>query len=375
MLLTSLGNLGIPVACTYYLSQNPARTRQILGEVYRFALVQSMVLSGLLAIVLFFWSYDKPDEVRIAVYPTLILVPIMLGHQYALAILQSQQRFTAFNVLCLSPAALYTFTVVVLFLLGEDRLLPIVVAWVSTFIVAAIASTAVALRHERFDWQGVPELRRQLMAFGLRGHLGAVSPVDSLPIDQAAIALFLTPAALGLYVVAYAFTNLPRLIARCVGIVIYPAVAVRQGTRSALRLVWWSFAGVTLLNIFCTASLIVGMPLLIPFFFGSEFTPAVLIACILLVGTTLAASRRILVEGLRGLGSPGVSTVAEVSMYPWLAVGGPWLMSQYGAEGMATALAVGYGLSLFVAIIASIRLASTTDVPFTLLGNTTESGT
>jgi len=358
MLLTSLGNLGVPVACTYYLSQHSARARQILGEAYRFAFVQSAILAGFLAIILFLWSRGKPAEVETAVYPMLIMIPAMLGHRYALAVLQGQQRFTAFNILCLLPAALYTFSVVLLFVLGEGRLLPIVLAWVSTTVVAAIASTVVALRYEHLDWRGVPELRRLLMPFGLRGHLGAVSPVDSLPIDQAAVALFLSPAALGLYVVAYAFTNLPRLIAQSVGIVTYPAVAVQQGTRAAWRLLWWSFWGVTLLNIVCTTLLIALMPLLVPLFFGLEFSPAVPIARILLVGTTLVASRRILVEGLRGLGNPGISTIAEVSMYPWLAIGAPLLMLRYGAEGMAVTLAVGYGLSLTIVFVASLRFAS-----------------
>lgn len=365
VLLTSLGNLGIPMACTYYLSQHPAQARQILGETYRFALLQSVILTGLLAIVLFLWSRGKPAEVETAVYPTLIMIPAMLGHKYALAVLQGQQRFTAFNILCLLPTALYTFSVVLLFVLGDGLLLPIVIVWVSTFVVAAVVSTVVALRYERLDWRDGRGLRHQLMTFGLRGHLGTVSPVDSLPIDQAAVALFLSPAALGLYVVAYAFTNLSRIIAQCVGIVIYPTVAARRGTHSAWRLVWWSFGGVTLLNIVCTALLIAVMPLLVPLFFGSEFSPAVPIARILLVGTILAASRRILVEGLCGLGSPGASTIAEVSMYPWLAIGGPLLMLRYGVEGVAVALTVGYGLSLVVAVVVSLRLISRS-VPFAM---------
>lgn len=355
LLFTSLGSLGIPVACTYYLSLYPEQARQILAATYRIALVQAVVLMVLLAAPLFLWSRGKPAEVEIAIYPILITVPAILGHQYALAVVQGQRRFTAFKILCLLPAVLYTFSVGILFVLGTRRLLPVVLAWVATAVIAAIISTAVALRYERLDWRGTSEHRRRLMTFGLHGHLGAIAPVDSLPIDQAAVALFLSPAALGLYVVAYAFTNLPRLIARCVGIVTYPIVACRRGNRSAWSLVWWSFAGVTLVNVVCTTLLIAVIPFLVHLFFGPEFSPAVPIARILLVGTTLVASRRILVEGLRGLGNPEVSTIAEVSMYPLLAIGGPLLMLSYGAEGLAVVLAVSYGVSLVVAIVASLH--------------------
>lgn len=362
-LLTSLGNLGIPAACTYYLSRQPAQTCQILGETYRIMLVQVTVLLALLMVILFFWCRDKPAEVQIAMYPTLVMIPAGLGYQYALAVLQGQQRFRALNRLRLLPAALYAFSVMLLFVLGEHRLLPVMTAWVSAYVLTAIVAIVIALKHVRFDSRGAPDLRRQFITFGLRGHLGAVSVVDSLPIDQAAVALFLPPAALGLYVVACSFTNLPRLISQSAGLMAYPAVAVRQGTDSARCLIWRFFWGVTLLNLACSAVLIVMMPTLLPLFFGPEFSPAVSIARILLVGTTLVASRRILAEGLRGLGNPGASTIAEVSMYPWLVIGGPLLMLRYEAEGVAVALAVGYGLSLAVAVTASLRCVPISGLP------------
>jgi O-antigen/teichoic acid export membrane protein len=277
-------------------------------------------------------------------------------HQYALSVLQGLQRFTAFNVLRMLPAGFYSLSVVLLFIGGENRLLPVVLALVSAYVLAAVISITVASRHVRPDWLGMPAQRGQFFAFAIRGHIGHISPVDSLRLDQIAVALFLTPVSLGIYVVAYAFTNLPRFIAHSAGLVAYPVIAAKTVTQSARYLIWRFFWIVSLLTIAIGIMLIIWMTELVNLFFGSDFLDAVPIARILMVGSILVAMRRILVEGVRGLAHAGISTLAEISMYPWLVTGGPLMMKWYGIKGLAVALAIGYGISLGVAVAATLRL-------------------
>jgi O-antigen/teichoic acid export membrane protein len=92
------------------------------------------------------------------------------------------------------------------------------------------------------------------------------------------------------------------------------------------------------------------VPLLIPLFFGEAFIEAIPLAQILLIGAALTASRRILVEGLRGLGQPQASTFAEISMYPWLLTGGVFLVWHYGVMGLASGVAIGFFISLAMAL-------------------------
>ncbi len=358
IMLTAVGTLGVPIACAYFLSRDPGRSRRMLGEAYRLAMAQVLVLTPVLAIILFLWSRGKPTEVETAIFPILLMVPAGLAYQYALAILQGLQQFRALNVMRLLPVALYAIGAVVLFLLREDRFLVVVVVWVSTYVLAAIFATGIALKGTRVDWRRDRSIRDRLMRFGLRGHIGKVAPVDSLRLDQLAASIFLTPAALGFYVVAYAFTNLPRFISQSAGMVAYPVIVRRQANGDSDRLMWRYFWGVSLLNGGLSLLLIAAMPLLIPLFFGQEFAQSVLIAQILLIGTTIAASRGILTEGLRGLGLPKISTFAEVSMYPWLLTGGAFFMWRYGAEGLAVGVTIGYALSLVVAVRMAVTRES-----------------
>lgn len=373
-MLAALGTLGIPVACSYFLNSEPGQTTRILGAVYRMAIGQAVILTAILGAFLYWWGRGKPEEVQFAMYPTLLIIPAGLAQEYALAVLQGKQRYSVFNAMRLLPALLYAICVVILFLLHENRLFVVVSLWVSTFLLAGVTTTVVALRQTQIDWDIKSDLRRRIRKFGLHGHLGAIAPVDSLRLDQLAASIFLAPAALGIYVVGYAFTNLPRFISQSAGMVAYPAIAQRQGFAEKGRLVWRYFWGVTLINCAISAILIVSMPFLVTLFFGKEFLASVSIAQILLVGTTFAASRRILVEGLRGHGYPQVSSLAEVSMYPWLLTGGAFLMWVYGVKGLAIGVTIGYVLSLAVALVIwkrkgdSLSMAITPEVEMKIAG-------
>lgn len=361
-MLAAIGTLGIPVACSYFLNSEPGQTASILGAVYRMAVGQTVILMTILGAFFFWWGRGKPEEVQFAIYPTLFIIPAVLAQEYALAVLQGKQRFRAFNAMRLLPALLYAICVVVLFHLRENRLFIVVLLWVSTFLLAGLTTTIVALRQTRIEWNIKSDLRRRIRKFGLQGHLGAISPVDSLRLDQLAASIFLPPAALGIYVVGVAFTNLPRFISQSAGMVAYPAIAQRQGFDEKERLVSRYFWGVTLTNCAISAIIIAAMPFLVTIFFGKEFFASVSIAQILLVGTTFAASRRILVEGMRGHGYPQVSSLAEVSMYPWLLTGGAFLMWVYGMKGLAIGVSIGYVLSLAVALVAWKRLRRTSSI-------------
>ena len=93
--------------------------------------------------------------------------------------------------------------------------------------------------------------------------------------DQVVLALFLSPAALGLYVVGLAFTNLPYFVAKSVGLITFPWVASRPEKADARRTMWsllWLTTGIAVVIV---AVLCATAHWLVPFFFGGEFDDAV----------------------------------------------------------------------------------------------------
>jgi len=346
--LGQIGSLGLPLAATFELSRNRARAAEIVRTLASPALAQVGCLvvlhAGILAAV--FWN--DPHAVRVGALLSLGAVPAILAQSYGLAFLQGRQRFAAFNTLRTLPAATYSLAVLVIFLAGGGNLQWVAVGWVASSLAVGAVTLLIALRP-----LPLRTARRQasslsaMLRFGLKGLLGWTSPIETFRLDQAIVGLFLSPVALGLYVVGLAFANLPRFIAQSIGFIAYPRVASREGR--AARAEMWQFF---LLTVAASSLVVVGLELsvsrLVPWIFGASFSGAVTLTRILLVGALFLSARRVLTDGAQGLGRPGLGTIAEISSWvflvPALAIFTPLL----GARGVALALSVSAALSFGV---------------------------
>jgi O-antigen/teichoic acid export membrane protein len=93
---------------------------------------------------------------------------------------------------------------------------------------------------------------------------------------------------------------------------------------------------------------------LVPFFFGSAYNAATPIAQILLIGTLFMAGRRVLSDGVNGLGHPGLGTIAEVASWLFIIPGLAVLLPLYGAKGVALALTIAWAASLALLIVLAL---------------------
>jgi O-antigen/teichoic acid export membrane protein len=355
IVLARLGGLGLPIAATFYIARDQRQARAVVNSLAGPAALQAaaLVLIQIAAVVLLF--EDEPHRVLLAGLLTVVTVPGLLAQQHGLAILQGQQRFRPFNLLRTLPAVLYSVGVAAMAAFDRDELPLITSIWVCAWAGVGLATLWIALRGLPSDEIGSPAPARSAMfSFGLRGLLGWASPVETLRVDQVVAGLFLSPAALGLYVVGLAFTNLPRFIATSIGMVAYPHVARTPDTVTARRAMW-RFVGLTaLLSVVLVAGLEALAGRLVPFFFGDEFKEAVSVTRILLIGALLVSVRRVLTDVARGAARPTAGSVAEVASWVVLAAALPVLVPAWGVEGVATAVVISSALSLALLMILVI---------------------
>jgi len=280
------------------------------------------------------------------------VLPAILGQEYALAILRGQGLYRSFNLLRVLPLALYAVGALLCFVSGVDSLETVAVVWVSAQSTASTLAIFTAYREARHggheDEAGVD--LAGMIRFGLASAVGSASPTETFRIDQAVVGFLLTPAALGVYVVALAFTNLPRFFAQSLGFVIYPELAARESYADARRAMWRYVGASTALCVVTIALLALSVSTLLPFFFGGEFKRAVGVSQLLLVGTVFFCARRLLTEATRGLGHPSLGTFAELSAWILLPGALAVLLPRWGVEGVAVALAVSSAGSLLVLV-------------------------
>jgi O-antigen/teichoic acid export membrane protein len=354
MVITQLGNLGIPSALTYSIARDSSTSRALARLGLSFALPQAAILIGLQALWLLLILNGDPQQVQDAGWLTLGLVPAMLAQQYGLALLQGHLRLRLFNGLRLLPWLLYAVGVAALFVGGTDSIVPIVAVLLAGFAVSGSACLFAGLRLCRGrEPAGVG--RRFLASFGLRGLLSSFSAVDVLRPDQVVLALFLSPSALGLYVVGLAFTNLPYFIAKSVGLITFPWVAAEAEKGTARRTMWSLFWLTTSIAVLIVTVLCATAHWLVPFFFGGEFDDAVSVAYIVLPGTIFLSARRVLSEGLKGRGHPLAGTLGELLSLAWVAAALAAFVPLWGIYGAAVALASSYVVSLLLLVAIAGR--------------------
>ena len=346
--LSQLGNLGLPLALTYQFSKEEVTARGALGHLVRPALSLTAALVAVHVVIVLVLVANRPVDVQLAAAISLLVIPADTASLYGLAILQGRRDFTAFNVLRLLPAVLYSGLASCAFVLGAGSLPLFALLFAASYALIGAVTLLIALRRSPpRDDPDAPDAGA-LLRFGVRGLFGSVSPLEALRLDQAIVGLYLSPAALGLYVVGVAFTNLPRFVAQSIGVVAYPHVTAHDDPARARRSMWRFLV----LSIAVSAAVIAPLEILagwtVPAFFGPAFAPAVPIMQILLVSSLFLSARRVLTDASRGTGQPGLGTVAEIvawiSLVPAVAV----LAPEFGPEGVAIAFTISAAISLAV---------------------------
>ncbi len=352
--LAYLGAAGIPSATTYWVARQPGVSRPLARRVVRIALVQAVVATALSAAVLAIALHGERGAVLVSALISLPAVPAMVAVMHGMAFVQGFQRFRTWSVLRLLPPLLYTVTVVPLAAVGAG-LVAVTAAWVGSFVIAGLVAVERAAAVLPAGPEDPAPSLRALQSFGAKAFLGATSPSDTLQLDQALVGLFVSPTALGLYVVGIAFTNLPRLVAQSLGYVAYPHVAKKSDPRLARRALWgWGAVALVAAGAI-TVVLELAAGWLVPFFFGSAFEDAVPLAQILLLASLLVSVRRVLGDGARGAGSPALGTVAEAASTAVLVPGIAIVAGSYGVTGAAWMLVVAGGVGLLVMLAGLAR--------------------
>jgi O-antigen/teichoic acid export membrane protein len=282
-----------------------------------------------------------------------------------LGVLQGLREFKAFNVWRVVPNASFALVAVVFLILDIRDFFPYALAWALSRSIFTIGTMRAANRAARRTESGVgePPSRSAIQKFGLKAMFGGAPPVETYRLDQSVVALFLTPVALGYYVTALAFTNLPRFVAQSFGIVANPAIA-RQATHKAAKRSMWRFFW---LSLPCCLAVVVPLwitvPTLAEWLFGPEFAEAGEISRILLVATMLFCARRVLADAAQGAGYPGIGSIAELvsffSVLPLFAV----FVPAWGVDGVAYALVLSSAIALITLILGLLRAGSTGRVP------------
>lgn len=311
-MLATIGSLGVVDAIVFHAARSAATVAALAGTSVVIAVAQSALLVGIGASILPIVLSGYGEESVRAGLLLLAYIPLNLLALYLMAILNGLHRFCWFQSLRLVTVGVTAAALVGLTLAGALTVTTAALAYLAANLLTCLAAAVLVHLACAGRLAVSRSLGRELLAYGLRTHVGTCSSALNERLDQLAISVFLGPVQLGLYVVAVTLSSVATLVGSSASLIALPAVARlepgAERTAAARRLVVLTTLGSAAVAI----PGVVLAPKVISLCFGDEFRGAAPVARVLLVAAVLLAAGRVLGAVLKAVDRPLDAGVAEL---------------------------------------------------------------
>lgn len=337
---------GIPAAVIFFTGMETKK----VGEYYLTGIVMACLLSIPIAIGSFvaipYLLDSQRSEIILAARFYLLFIPLAIVNALSLAILQGQMKMLLWNIFRIISGGFWLFTVVIMFYWGVDS--PIIFSgiYLATLFLVSCLTVVISCRNVNGPIRFQKKLLRPLWAYSIPCSLSMLCQQSNLKLDQLFIAAILPPEFLGIYIIALLWSAAHSPIVSAVSYAIVPHIMHLHSLTEKSTAICRIFRTMIVLNLLLTTCLILITPLAIQLLFGSQFATAIPIAYILMVGSVFSNLKVILVEGLLGMGRPKIVTMGEFLGLTTSFALLPLLLTFFGLAGVATALVIGYFVTL-----------------------------
>ncbi len=312
-MLIYLCSLGLIIAILYFAALPDSRPQAIFANAVWLGLAQGAVaiLIGFAALPWLLHSQAATVVGASRVY--LLVIPLSLIVQYGTSILQGQMQIAAFNWLRVILPAGYLLGTIILMMAGQLALLNIVLLHVLLNVIA-IAATLIVLSRSgiRLSFGVDGPLAKQMLKYGAKVHIGNITGLANMSLDQVLMAAWMPPAYLGLYVVAVSAAGLAQIFSQAVQMVLTPSITQKESLAERAAVLQGAFRRYWLLSFLVTLVIAAVLPLAIPIVFGASFKEAVWPAEVLLLGIFFIGAKDVLSGGAQALGDPWLGSKAHL---------------------------------------------------------------
>jgi O-antigen/teichoic acid export membrane protein len=363
LLLATLGSFGVTEAIAYFVARSPLRARAALatGLVVTVPFVVIACLAGM-------WLLPRllrgqAIDVQQVAMMSLALVPLLTFSAAPAQALRGVGRYQAWNLLRLIAPLAWLATLVAVRGTADATVPTLAMAFIGTTAMAGLVTHLCAWR--MLAGPAVPErsLVRPMLAYSAPTMAAAVPHWLNLRLDQLIVIALLDARAVGLYVVAVAWSGAAHPLAEVVAHNAVPMLAGTKNISQRSRLVYRTGAAAA---IGTSVLLLIATPTLLPLIFGAEFRDAIPVALVMVLAGAVEATNAVGAECLRGVGRPRAILLAECIGLAVTAAALPVLVPLGGIIGAAFASLLSYSAIL----VAQLRLmrAVREDVPLEFAG-------
>jgi len=342
-------SFGLPVSLIYNLKRSPNNTSSLFSTAFliSFGLGMIAALIGVLGLPRWLEKYP-PEVVQIAQW-FMVGVPFTTASGVMGATLEGRGEFRFANKVRTLPLII-TLSMLV-GLVSTNNLTPSTSAL--AYFLPNIVTFFWVLSHLwsifRPSIQSLRSFSPPLLSYGIRSYGIDILVTLSVQIDQVLVVGLLTPASMGLYVVALSLSRTLGVIQQSIVMVLFPKIAARSMAEVVETVGQAVRVGLVPIMIAAVSALLIG-PNLIHLLYGANFLEIVTVFRILVVEVVLSGTVQILVQAFMALERPGIVTLTQGIGLGLTAVAMMLFVPTYGLIGAGLALLCSSAMRLIFAI-------------------------
>jgi O-antigen/teichoic acid export membrane protein len=357
-----LGELGQSAAVTYFVARSPSSVTRVVRNSRRIMVATSftVVIAGLLGSSFLAGGERELTLAYVVAFGGVGMYPIWAPYLYALQALS----LSRWNLVRVSQPVLNLVAVIVWYLAAHFTVLAASVCLVSSCAGHLLLAYVSGRRAMLGATRSVSVTAGDLLRFGLKQASSAVPQSLAGSLDRIVLSQVGNPAALGQYSVAQSVVGAAAPLGTAIASVLFPRLSAFQGDhgerrRVELRMLYLS--AVTMVG--AVLLLLVISPWAIPLVFGAAFAPAVELTMWVAPGAVAQSLLVITTVFLRGRGTPGRASWANLLSLAVGALSMFLLVPQLGARGAALGAFLGAMSGLGATLLFLRRRPATREVP------------
>jgi O-antigen/teichoic acid export membrane protein len=357
--------LGTGFAVAYYSARDSSRAGRYIGCAIVISMIACLPVIGSLYTAMPSLLAAQSRQIVTAARWYLLYVPLSAVLAVPLYALRGRGAFIPWNLLRIAPVVLWLLILIPASIGGIRD--PRYVAWAYLVAIAPLLIPTALITKRYIPGTFLPDRRefKPLLVYGLPCFASTLPYIANLRLDQMLMAGLLSPKALGLYVVAVAWSGAFTLVMSALPAVLLPNIAARQTEEDRVRGFSRGCRLAVMLILVTTPVLAAATPWGMVFFFGKGFQAAVVPALILVPAGSIDSLNAAIKEGFAGLGRPTAILYSEVAGLVTTVVTLYLLLRPMGIVGASVASLLGYS-TVTLALLLQARLL-TGESPASLL--------
>lgn len=369
-LMLTFGNFGIATSNVYFIGTKKHKIEDVVSNSFF-----SSIIIGFLMIVIFFCllnlaffsNFLKSAEINAGYLWLIVLViPVSLLSSMFQNIIRGKEEMKEYNKISILQTGAQFLAVLLFLIFLKKGIFGAVLAYVISIIASFALSFYYISRISKLRFSFNKKVFFESMVYGFKVYLANMLSILNYRVDMLMMAIFLNPAAIGIYSISVGMAEKLFIIPGALSAVLFPRVSSLKESEANIFTPKAVRHMLFLLIISCIGLAVLIKPIIL-ILFGAAFLPAIFPFLILLPGIIAFGIGGTLASDLSGRGKPQYAIYSSITCLAINIILNIFFIPKWGASGAALASTISYWADTLVIVWAFSKISKRPVKDFVLI--------